>query len=64
MSENSKIEWTDRRRRSVRTVSGPIPGNSSRADQDARSCYVEEGAMFGDGVQKRCLVHRVFGHGS
>jgi hypothetical protein len=29
-----------------------------------RSCYVEEGAMFGDGVQKLRLAHRVFGHGS
>ncbi|WP_028370886.1 hypothetical protein [Paraburkholderia azotifigens] len=29
-----------------------------------RSRYVEEGVMFGDGMQKLRLVHRVFGHGS
>ena len=29
-----------------------------------RSYYVEEGAVFRDGVQKPRLVHRAFGHGN
>jgi len=29
-----------------------------------RAYYVEEGAVFRDGVNKPRLVHRAFGHGS
>ncbi|WP_321574957.1 excisionase [Paraburkholderia franconis] len=50
-----------RRRRSVQPVSGPRPPAPVKV---GRSYYVEERAVFRDGVQKPRLVHRAFGHGS